>query len=432
MDEMMTFKPVETLNWLFLDLNSFFASVEQQEDPALRGRPVAVVPMETDSTCAIAASYEAKAYGIKTGTKIFEAKKMCPDLVCVLARHDQYVRYHKRIFAEVENHIHVSKICSIDEAACALMGTERRLENALQIAAKIKDGLRQQVGEHVRCSIGIAPNKFLAKIATDMQKPDGLTVLEPGNYENLIYKLSLSDLTGIGMNMRRRLERNGIYTVKQLWDLNPKHARAVWGSVEGERFWYKLRGYDIPDKETNKRVIGHSRVLDPEHRPPEKAFEIAGTLTVKAASRLRRYELYARKFVLQVRCVDGGRWAMETSFSPTQDNFTFTKALQRLWQKMLWDLKPTKLKKIALTIHDLHKPSEVTLDLFEMGGADAEKSKVRKEPDRYVRLSEAMDKIGQKYGKGALSLGVCPKTKAGYVGTKIAFTRVPEPEEFNE
>jgi DNA polymerase-4 len=132
------FVPTNGLHWLFFDLNSYFASVEQQENPALMGRPVAVVPMMTDSTCAIAASYEAKRYGIITGTKIYEAKQMCPDLVCVLARHDVYVDYHHRILEELENHIHISKVCSIDEAACRLIGAEREkgrtqliLQNAL-------------------------------------------------------------------------------------------------------------------------------------------------------------------------------------------------------------------------------------------------------------------------------------------------------------
>ena len=97
-------EPVSELRWLFLDLNSYFASVEQQENPALRGKPVAVVPMMADSTCAIAASYEAKAYGVKTGTPVYEAKKMCPGLKLVLARHDVYVDYHHRIFEEVIKH----------------------------------------------------------------------------------------------------------------------------------------------------------------------------------------------------------------------------------------------------------------------------------------------------------------------------------------
>src|ERR1700735_3888566 len=107
--------PVLSLRWLYVDFNSYFASVEQQLDPELRGRPIAVVAVETDSTCAIAASYEAKAFGVKTGTPIYEAKKMCPGLRIVLARHDHYVDFHHRIQKEVENHIPITAVCSIDE-----------------------------------------------------------------------------------------------------------------------------------------------------------------------------------------------------------------------------------------------------------------------------------------------------------------------------
>ena len=117
------------LKWLFLDLNSYFASVEQQDRPALRGKSVAVVPMMTDSTCAIAASYEAKAFGITTGTMIYEAKKMCPELICVKARHEVYVDYHHQIFQELQNHLPITMVCSIDEVACQLLGAERQPEN---------------------------------------------------------------------------------------------------------------------------------------------------------------------------------------------------------------------------------------------------------------------------------------------------------------
>ncbi|MBX2833994.1 MAG: impB/mucB/samB family protein [Micavibrio sp.] len=421
------FKPVNSLNWLFLDLNSFFASVEQQNNPHLRGKPVAVVPMMTDSTCAIAASYEAKAYGIKTGTKIYEAKKMCPDLQLVLASHDKYVEYHHRVFDEVGSHIPVSKICSIDEASCELLGPERIRENAVALARKIKQGLRENVGEWVKCSIGIAPNAYLAKIATDMQKPDGLTVLEPGNYKDRLFALDLRDLTGIGQNMNRRLVRGGVTTIEQLWNLTPKHARRIWGSVAGEVFWYRLHGYEIPDKETTKRVVGHSRVLDPAHRPPEAAYEMARQLSVKAATRLRRYALYARKFALSVRDVNGYGWSDDISFSPTQDNFTFVKALETLWQKMLWDMRPTRLKKVSILIHDLHEPKDVTLDLFAIE-TPAKKSTAAKS----TALSTAIDDLSRKFGGGAVRIGSCPKTAAGYVGTKIAFTRVPGREEFED
>ncbi len=416
------FHPQNQLKWLFFDLNSYFASVEQQERPELFGKPVAVVPMMTDSTCAIAASYEAKAFGIKTGTKIYEAKKMCPELQCVLARHDVYVDYHHRIFEELENHLHVTKVCSVDEAACLLLGDERNSENAIALAREIKTGLHDNIGPAIRCSIGIAPNAFLAKIASDMQKPDGLVVLEPQNFKDKLFALKLTDLPGINVRMEYRLNKAGVFTIEQFCKLSPKHARKVWGSVEGERFWYKLHGYDVPDKETQKRVVGHSRVLDPVLRTPEKAYDVAQQLTVKAASRLRRYELYARRLVLQVRSVERQRWSAERVFSPTQDNFAFVRPLEEMWQRMLWDLKGGNLFKVSITLYDLHKREEVTLDLFETA--------VPSKPTTV--LSESMDKINKRYGSGAVHLGAAHKTSAGYVGTKIAFTRVPEKAEFQE
>ena len=419
-----SFAPVKDLQWLFFDLNSYFASVEQQDRPELRNKPIAIVPSDTDATCAIAASYEAKAYGIKTGTKIYDAKKMCPDLICVLARHDKYVEYHHRIFDEVGNHIPITKVCSVDEAACALMKNERHPDTAQSIARRIKKGLKQNIGEYVRCSIGIAPNMFLAKTATDMQKPDGLVVLHPHNFHEKLFKLKLRDLCGIGLNIERRLNRAGIQTVEQFWNLNPKHARKIWGSVAGEKFWYSLHGYDIPDIPTKKSVVGHSRVLDPLHRPSDIAYNIARELTLKACTRLRRYELYARKLSLSVRTTERLCWGDELTFSPSHDNFTITKALEEMWRRMQLDTKKSNLLKISVTLYDLHKGQDVTLDLFETAGVETK--------TKNTELSQAMDTLNKRYGAGAVSLGSCPKTSAGFVGTKIAFTRVPEKVEFSE
>jgi DNA polymerase-4 len=417
------FAPISELRWLFFDLNSYFASVEQQERPELRGRPVAVVPMMTDSTCAIAASYEAKALGIKTGTKIYEAKKKCPDLQCVLARHDVYVDYHHRIFNELENHLHVSKICSVDEAACFLLGHEREVNNARELALQIKEGMKRNIGAYVRSSIGIAPNAYLAKMATEMQKPDGLVILEPNHYKERLFALKLTDLTGINIRMEARLHKAGIYSIEQFWNLSPKHARKIWGSVGGERLWYKLHGYDVPDQATQKSVIGHSRVLDPVLRVSDKAHDIARQLTVKAASRLRRYNLYAGRLSLQVRSLDKRRWAKELVFSPTQDNFVFIEFLDRMWQQMLKELKPNQLFKVSITLSGLCEREQITLDLFET-------QSLRKSTN--LALTRSMDDLNRRFGSGTISVGSCSKTLAGYVGTKIAFTRVPEKAEFSE
>ena len=316
----MTLSAPGTLRWLFFDLNSYFASVEQQDNPDLRSKPIAVVPSMTDATCVIAASYEAKAYGIKTGTKIYDAKKMCPGLICVAARHDVYVAYHERIFDEVERYLPVEKRCSIDEGACRLMNNEHDPHQAVAIAKQIKQGLADNVGPAIRCSIGIAQNMFLAKVASDMQKPDGLVVLPPNDYKDRLFAMELCDFCGIGANMQRRLNRAGIHTVAQLWHADPKHVRKIWGGVAGEVFWYRLHGHDIADKPTQKRVVGHSRVLDPALRQSDKAYLIAKQLTIKACTRLRRYNLYARRFSVSVRTLShkGGRglkWADETSFA---------------------------------------------------------------------------------------------------------------------
>ena len=166
------------LRSLYVDLNSYFASVEQQLDPSLRGRPVAVVPVMADTTCAIAASYEAKKFGVTTGTIIADAKVKCPDLVLVHAKHTVYVELHHRIIDAVERVIHVKRVASIDEMVCDLTGSARNRDRALAIARDVKDSIHTHVGSEMRCSIGIAPNDYLAKTASDMQKPDGCVVLD--------------------------------------------------------------------------------------------------------------------------------------------------------------------------------------------------------------------------------------------------------------
>jgi DNA polymerase IV len=167
----------DAVQWLFLDLNAFFASCEQQENPVLRGQPVIVVQTLTDSAVAIAASYAAKAFGIKTGTLMREARQLCPAVIPVQANHRLYTEYHERILKAVDTCLPVEKVCSIDEMACRLMGTERQVAVARELAVKVKRALREQVGECLTCSVGIAPNVFLGKVGSDLQKPDGLVVI---------------------------------------------------------------------------------------------------------------------------------------------------------------------------------------------------------------------------------------------------------------
>ncbi len=419
--------PDTGLKWLFLDLNSYFATIEQQTRPELRGRPVAVVPMETDYTCCIAASYEAKAYGIRTGTQVKEARQMCPGLRCVLARHNIYREYHEKILEEMVRHVPVNKIWSIDEFASRLPQRLRDRDAAIDVAKRLKQGIRNNVGDVISCSVGLAPNSFLAKVATDMQKPDGLVILEQATMKERLFALDLTDLPGINIRMEARLGKAGIKTIEDLWNISPKHARKVWGGVGGERFWYNLHGYDVPDQQTSTSMVGHSRMLDSDLRTPEKARQVARRLTIKAASRLRRKEFYATVFHLGVRSVDDERWGAEIKLSPSQDNFTFLHALDDLWHAMLATGQFRRFKKVSVTFHSLCRKEEITPDLFDMKSEAY--LKVQRRNDTLTAL---MDSINKKHGAEIISLGVSPKTSAGFVGAKIAFSRVPDMEEFVE
>jgi len=418
------------IQWLFLDLNSYFASVEQQERPHLIGKPVAVVPMETDATCAIAASYEAKKYGIKTGTKIYEAKKLCPDLTCVLARHDVYVDYHHRILKEVDRHIPVHKVWSIDELSARLQPSEQTVEAMTDLAMRIKAGLRANVGEAVTCSIGVAPNSLLAKIATDMRKPDGLTIITQEDLPGPLLDLKLGDIPGVGFNMERRLNAAGIGSIRQFWDISPKHARKIWGSVNGERLWYWLHGYDFEAPETGKTsMVGHSRVLDPQFRVPVQARLMARRLLFKATARLRRKGYYAHILSLGVRSVQGHKWRQEVRLnSPARDPFTFMGHLDDLWDRMMSDfsgVRHVRFKKVSTLLMGLSQHGDVTYDLLEQS-QPMDQEKLRKRES----LAQALDHLQDRYKGETVTVGLTPKTSAGHVGTKIAFSRVPDREEF--
>lgn len=415
---------VQQLRWLYIDFNSYFASVEQQLRPELRGKPVAVVAVETDFTSAIAASYEAKALGIKTGTPIHEAKRICPDIQCVLARHEHYVDFHNRIQDEVEKHIPITVVASIDEVGCRLMDNEMDEAYAVALAHRIKEGLRQHIGEYVKCSIGIAPNRYLAKIATDMQKPDGLTVLRAVDLPEKLFTLHVRDFPGVGRKMEQRLLRYGISTVRDLWEKDAKTLRRVWGSVWGERMWYYLRGVELDERETERGSVSHSHVLSPEMRSPQGAEVIARRLLLKAASRLRRIAYSATALSLSIRTEDDKRFMAEVRMQPAQDNTLFMDLFQTLWGEVMQASGGRRrIRKVSLVMSGLKPLDAPQADIFNT--SDEKRKKAEK-------LSKIMDGINLKYGRDSIVQGMMPAQGKAFSGTKVAFTRIPDKEEFRE
>mgnify|MGYP000851214433 CR=1 FL=1 len=198
------------LRSLHIDLNSFFASVEQQHDPSLRGKPVGIVPLKTEATGCIAASYQAKAFGVRTGTSVPEARRLCPGIILVPACTERYVKAHHAIIAAVDTVWPVHKIWSIDEIECRLTGVQQSRPQAERIARRIKRAILSRVGQCLTCSIGIAPNQLLAKLGSDLQKPDGLVIIEEHELPQRLYPLRLNELVGIGPRMEQRLLSRGV------------------------------------------------------------------------------------------------------------------------------------------------------------------------------------------------------------------------------
>ena len=419
--------PALSLRWLYVDFNSYFASVEQQLQPELRGKPIAVVPVGTDSTCAIAASYEAKAFGVKTGTPIYEAKRLCPGLICVLARHERYVEFHHRLIEEIERHVPVTAVCSIDEVACRLMDNENSVARSTEIAQSIKSGIAKQIGPYMRCSIGIAPNRYLAKVGTELQKPDGLVVLRAEDLPQRLFSLKLRDLPGVGANIERRIQTAGITNLPSLFALDPHRMREIWGSVWGEKLWYLLRGMELPEEITARRRVGHSHVMAPELRDPSKAKDVARRLTLKAASRLRRMEYYAGVMAFSARLENHTRVHAEERFYRAQDNKTFLDLLNRLWTQALKQSRGVRIRKVSVTLSDLVAATDLQADLFanlpDVGLAARGKSE---------KLSRAMDKINHRFGRDSILIGMTPSQGKSFSGSKIAFTRIPDVDEFLE
>src|ERR1700723_454282 len=320
-------------NWLFLDLNAFFASCEQQDNPELRGKPIIIVQILSDSAVAIAASYEAKAFGIKTGTRVGDAKRLCPGIIPVQAQHRRYTQYHERILEAVDSCVPVEKVMSIDELACRLTGRERQLPVARELAGKIKRTLRERVGECLRCSIGIAPSIFLGKVASDIQKPDGLVVITVNNLPDVLLPMKLQEIYGIGQRMELRLKRAGIMTVSDLWDAPSAKLRRVWGGVNGVLFHQLLHGADLqPPSSPFAHSLGHQHVLEPERRTIEGARDYAHHHLNKAAERLRHKDYYCRRLTVHLRWMgDLGSWSNQTSFRETRDTGFLLGRLEQLW-----------------------------------------------------------------------------------------------------
>ena len=406
------------LNALYVDFNSYFASVEQQLRPELRGKPIGVLAVMAETTCCIAASYEAKAFGIKTGTTVRDARKLCKDIIFVEARPPLYIQFHHKLIEIVESCTHVEKVLSIDEMVCFLTGSQQVKENALKLAAKIKREINKQF-PFIRSSIGIAPNTFLSKVASNMQKPDGCVVIEDIDIPGKLYSLPLRALNGIGSQMQARLNRSGIDTIEKLYAANRQQLRAAWGSIEGERYYDKLRGVEPYYVKNGRSSLGHSHVLPPELRNLAGAKAVLHRLLQKAAMRMRSYNLHTSHISVKVKLRHSktkeiARFYNESAITATDNSLKLTESLETLLIKL--ELLDTNLDPIAVNVNfgGLSNANEYIDDLFAEKPSATEK-----------KLNKALDILNLKYGKNTIYFAGAHNA-LGNAPMRIAFNYVPD------
>ncbi|QNN22293.1 DNA polymerase [Planctomycetales bacterium ZRK34] len=393
-------------------MNSYFATVEQQAQPTLRGRPVGVAPMMTDSTCCIAASYEAKSFGVTTGTGVREARRLCPGIAIVEARPQLYVEYHHRIIEAVESCLHVDCVSSIDEMYGRLMGVERTPERTAAMAFAVKAAIRR-IGEALRCSIGIASNAWLAKVASDMVKPDGMTMLLPEQLPEALYRLKLTDLPGIASRMNKRLAARGIQHVHQLCAASEAELSAAWGSKVLGAIWHQqLRGIDLPYRPTKRGTVGHSHVLPPELRNERDAYRVAMRMLHKAAHRMRRLGYHASRLTARVSFLGGGRWKQYAALPQTRDTLTMAATLDTLWRH-----KPVR------------PPLKVSVELSELTADRCATLPLHPAQARHEALGDTMDRINERFGRDAI-YSAAMLGAAHTAPTRISFTQIPTEDEF--
>lgn len=420
--------PPDGVRYMFIDFNAYFASVEQHDDPALTGRPVIVTPLKSEHSGAIAASYEAKALGISRGTSVIEARRLCPGIAIRPARHDRYVELHLSLMEEIRRHLPVTRIHSVDECLCRLSREEYAIPFAEAKAREVKRGIAERIGPALRCSIGLAPSPMLAKLASDLQKPDGLVALPMACLPDALADLPLRAIAGIGAGVERRLDAAGVHDFRGLWALVPRHARAIWGSVAGERFVYGLHGHDLPiiPEHGTKKMIGHSRVLGGGDRRPDRARIVARALLLKAASRLRLTGFHAGAMHVRIKFHPDGAIGHDAVFRATQNSWRLLDELDAFWLPMMRALVRRRGKSpfrmVTVYLHDL-SPCPPEGDLFVARDADARDA-------REAALWNGIDRLNRRYGKTKLMLASQHALDLDYLGAKIAFSRIPDMAEF--
>jgi DNA polymerase-4 len=373
---------------LHIDMDAFFISVEQRDNPALLGKPAAVCGSLSRSVVT-SATYEARPYGIRAGMSTQEAKRRCPQLILVEGNHSKYTETAARIFSILKEYTPLVEVASIDEAYLDITQSLLLFQSPPLIAQSIKDQIRER--EQLTCSIGVAPNKLLAKLGSRLKKPDGLVVIRKEEVEEILRDLPVSKLNGIGPKLAEALNSTGIFTCGQLGKF-PVSVLAKRFGVIGERLHEMGLGLDdspvMPfDEEEDAKSISHSVTLEEDTSDPNILRKVLLQLSEKVSKRMRRERFYGRRIAITVRYSDFFTFSKQKTFSKwiNSGNEIFQHAIEIF--ESIPHPKPIRLLGVGVS---LLKKEWCQLDLFEERG-------------KKDSLLKAMDRVNERFGDWTLT-----------------------------
>ncbi len=389
---------------LHIDMNAFFASVEQSMNPALREKPIAVIG-SAHRTVITTSSYEARKCGVKTGMAVWEAKRCCPELILVVGNNRRYTHTSSEIMKLLFDYTPLVEVSSIDEAFMDVTGCLRLFGSPENIAYLLKARIRNRFG--ITCSIGIAPNKLLAKLASDMQKPDGLTIIRAEETSRVLEKLPITDLCGVGRRMERHLRLLGITTCGELGRFPVEILKKKFGIV-GEHLQRMGKGLDDspvqpPQNAEPVKSVGHSMTLERDIETREEILRYLLQLSEMVGRRARRYGVTGKTVSLYVRYAD-----FDTSFGKQQtqgDYISLSEDIYRAAVRILDSVpleQPVRLLGVRLS-NLRHREEQLPLFIDE---------KIK------VFATRAMDEVNNRYGDFTVTFGALLST-AGKKGSFV-------------
>lgn len=367
---------------LFIDMNSFFATVEQQYNYWLRKRPVGVCVYTGQHGCIISPSTEAKAMGVKTGMRLSDAVKFCPEIVPVETRPDRYREIHVKLIKLLKNFSEEVIPKSIDEAIVDLSGYKLYHKDPEKIAKDIKDGIKNEIGDYLTCSIGIAPNAFLAKFAANLKKPDGLNIITPENIDQKLAKVQLIDLPGISHGMANRLKSGGIMNPVQLRHATPQVLKSACRSIVGVYWHQRLNFSEVDQINSRYKSMQAMRQISREQRKSVDTLnQIFMTLCLTVEKRMVKDGVFCNEISFFAKYENDFVWKDHIiTDKPLQDGIEIMNLIKAHMiafskRERCEPLINSQLKQMGVTVHRL-----IYKDLiqYEMFSNDVDKDRLRK------------------------------------------------------